>query len=139
MVPVSVTLFLALLAFFPAQRDKYAGDAACLSCHQEQGDPYQHTAHHLTSQLASKDSILGSFHDEHGSTGSNVLMIADPATASENPGLYFKMEARNNGHYQTAVAGWPGHLQQRSERMEVVIGSGVRGAELPLLAWRTAI
>ena len=61
MVPVSVTLLLALLAFFPAQGDKYAGDAACLSCHREQSDPYQHTAHHLTSQPANKDSILGSF------------------------------------------------------------------------------
>ena len=144
MVPVSVTLLLALLGFFPAQRDKYAGDAACLSCHREQSDPYQHTAHHLTSQPANKDSILGSFHD-----GSNVLMIADPATASDNPGLYFKMEARNNGYYQTAVAGWPGHLQQRSERMEVVIGSGVRGQsylywhgeqlfELPVSYWSDA-
>jgi hypothetical protein len=141
MVPVSVTLLLALLAFFPTERDKYAGDAACLSCHREQSDPYQHTAHHLTSQLANKDSILGSF-----SAGSNVLMIADPATASENPGLYFKMEAKNNGYYQTAIAGWPGHLQQRSERMEVVIGSGVRGQsylywhgeqlfELPVSYW----
>ena len=141
MVPVSVTLLLALLGFFPAQRDKYAGDAACLSCHREQGDPYQHTAHHLTSQPANKNSILGSFRD-----GSNVLMIADPATATDNPGLYFKMEARNDGYYQTAVAGWPGHLQQRSERMEVVIGSGVRGQsylywhgeqlfELPVSYW----
>ena len=141
MVPVSVTLLLALLAFFPAQGDKYAGDAACLSCHREQSDRYQHTAHHLTSQPANKDSILGSF-----TAGSNVLMIADPATASENPGLYFTMEARNTGYYQTAVAGWPGHLQQRSERMEVVIGSGVRGQsylywhgeqlfELPVSYW----
>jgi hypothetical protein len=100
-----------------------------------------HTAHHLTSQLANKDSILGSFHD-----GSNVLMIADPATAGDNPGLYFKMEARENGFYQTAVAGWPGTLQKKSERMDVVIGSGVRGQsylywqgdrlfELPVSYW----
>jgi hypothetical protein len=151
MVPVSVALLLALLGFFPTQRDKYAGDAACLSCHREQSDPYQHTSHHLTSQLGNKDSILGAFHDDkrqdgRGRDGSNVLMIADPATAGENPGLYFKMEARNSGYYQTAVAGWPGHLQQRSERMDIVIGSGVRGQsylywhgeqlfELPVSYW----
>src|ERR1035438_6526435 len=125
MAPAGVALLLALLAYFaaaPAQHDKYAGDAGCLSCHREQSTSYVHTAHHLTSQLANKDSILGSFHD-----GSNVLMIADPATAGDNPGLYFKMEARENGFYQTAVAGWPGTLQKKSERMDVVVGSGVRG------------
>ncbi len=153
MAPASVALLLALLGFLGAaletatpattkpQQDKYAGDAACLSCHRDQSTSYVHTAHHLTSQPANKDSILGSFHD-----GSNVLMIADPATAGDDPGLYFKMEARENGYYQTAVAGWPGKLQKRSERMEVVIGSGVRGQsylywhgdrlyELPVSYW----
>jgi Cytochrome c554 and c-prime len=135
MAPAGVALLLtlllkllwALLGF--AGTDKYAGDAACLSCHRDQGTSYVHTAHHLTSQPANKDSILGSFHD-----GSNVLMIADPATAGDNPGLYFKMEVKPNGLYQTAVAGWPGQLETRSERMEVVIGSGVRGQSY--LYWR---
>jgi hypothetical protein len=144
-VAMSMALLMALLvallgflgaAFQPptqatpeAQHGKYAGDPACLSCHRDQGTSYVHTSHHLTSQPANKDSILGSFHE-----GSNVLMIADPATASDNPGLYFKMEARANGFYQTAVAGWPGQLQKRSERMDVVIGSGVRGQSY--LYWR---
>ncbi len=123
------------------QHDKYAGDAACLPCHGDQSNSYVHTSHHLTSQPANKDSILGSFQD-----GSNVLMIADPTTAGDNPGLYFKMEAKENGFFQTAVAGWPGQLQTKSERMEVVIGSGVRGQsylywhgdrlyELPVSYW----
>jgi hypothetical protein len=134
MCPARVALLLAFLGFLgggnqPQQGNKYAGDAACLSCHREQSNSYLHTAHHLTSQPATKDSILGSFHD-----GSNVLMIADPKTAGDNPGLYFKMEARENGFFQTAVAGWPGQLQARSERMEVVIGSGVRGQSY--LYWR---
>jgi Cytochrome c554 and c-prime len=156
-VAMSMALLMALLvallgflgaAFQPptqatpeAQHGKYAGDPACLSCHRDQGTSYVHTSHHLTSQPANKDSILGSFHE-----GSNVLMIADPAAASDNPGLYFKMEARANGFYQTAVAGWPGQLQKRSERMDVVIGSGVRGQsylywhgdrlyELPVSYW----
>jgi hypothetical protein len=146
MGPARVALLLAFLGFAfggnePQQDNKYAGDAACLSCHREPSSSYLHTAHHLTSQPATKDSILGSFHD-----GSNVLMIADPKTAGDNPGLYFKMEARENGFFQTAVAGWPGQLQTRSERMELVIGSGVRGQsylywhsdrlfELPVSYW----
>jgi len=164
MAPASVALLLALLGFLAAagqiaerttpdprsqptvhggkpQHEKYAGDAACLSCHQDQSNSYVHTAHHLTSQPANKDSILGSFRD-----GSNVLMIADPATAGDDPGLYFKMEAKDSGFYQTAVAGWPGQLQRRSERFDIVIGSGVRGQsylywhgdqlyELPVSYW----
>jgi hypothetical protein len=54
-------------------------------------------------------------------------MIADPAKAADNPGLYFKMESKNNKQYQTAVAGWPAQLQSRTEPMDIVIGSGVRG------------
>ena len=87
-------LAAALQAATPAPvhpPEKLAGDAACLSCHRDQGTSYLHTSHHLTSQPANKDSILGSFHE-----GSNVLMIADPATATDNPGLYFKMEAKPN-------------------------------------------
>jgi Cytochrome c554 and c-prime len=123
----------------PAQ--KFAGDAACISCHTAESDSYQHTAHHLTSQLPNKDSILGSFRE-----GSNILMIADPATASDNPGLYFRMDAFKDGFYQTAVAGWPGQLRKESRRVDVVVGSGVRGQsylywageqlfELPVSYW----
>jgi hypothetical protein len=125
----------------PTQQHKCVGDAGCVSCHQEQSASFAKTAHHLTSQAANKDSILGSLRE-----GSNVLMIADPAKAGDNPGLYFKMESKRDGFYQTAVAGWPGHLQSRSERMDVVIGSGVRGQsylywhgeqlfELPVSYW----
>ena len=156
MGPVSLALRMTLLAAllaFPgvalqttpeSPHEKFAGDAACLSCHRDQGTSYPHTAHHLTSQPASKDSILGSFQAR-----SNVLMIADPAAATDNPGLYFKMEAKPSGFYQTAVAGWPGQLKTRTERMDVVIGSGVRGQsylywhgdklyELPVSYWSDA-
>src|ERR1700692_2858478 len=88
------------------RHDKFVGDAPSLPCHRDQGTSYPHTSHHLTSQPANKDSILGSFHE-----GSDVLMIADPATATDNPGLYFKMEAKPNGVYQTAVDGWAGPVR----------------------------
>jgi hypothetical protein len=149
MGPVRMALLVALLAAIQSTsqttpespHEKFVGDAACLSCHRDQGTPYARTAHHLTSQPANKDSILGSFHE-----GSNVLMIADPANATDNPGLYFKMEAKPNGFYQTAVAGWPGQFKTRTERMDVAIGSGVRGQsylywhgdqlyELPVSYW----
>ena len=141
LAPLGVPVQSATQTTPESPHEKFVGDAACLSCHRDQGTPYARTAHHLTSQPANKDSILGSFHE-----GSNVLMIADPANATDNPGLYFKMEAKPNGFYQTAVAGWPGQLKTRTERMDVVIGSGVRGQsylywhgdrlyELPVSYW----
>lgn len=127
------------------KRSKYSGgspDAVCLRCHQGQGTSYLHTSHHQTSALSSKDSILGLFRED----GSNVLMISDPAKAEDDPGLYFKMEARDGGYYQTAVAGWPNQLRRRSERIDIVIGNGTRGQsylywhgdqlyELPVSYW----
>jgi hypothetical protein len=126
-------------------RPGYAGDAACLACHRQQ-DTYAHTSHRLTSQVAGKATagkhpILGSF-----LAGSNVLMIADPATSTAEPGLYFKMEDKAGRHYETAVTGWGTDLQSRSEPIDVVTGSGVRGQtylywegeqlfELPVSYW----
>jgi len=123
------------------QRSNYVGDKACLACHKDQGTTYLHTSHHLTSQLVDQGSVLGSFKD-----GSNVLMIADPARTSPEPGLYFKMETRDGGYYESAVTGWGNHLQTRTERMDIMTGSGVRGAtylywdgnqlyELPVSYW----
>jgi hypothetical protein len=116
-------------------------DEVCIQCHKDQV-AFAATSHRKTSQVSSKDSILGSFRTD----GSNVLMIADPAKAEDSPGLYFKMEERNANYYQTAVAGWPDQLRTRSERIDIVIGSGKRGQsylywhgdqllELPVSYW----
>ncbi len=123
-------------------RGKYVGDAACLSCHQKQSLSYLHTSHHLTSRVADKDSVLGSFQD-----GSNVLMIVDPAKASAQPGLFFKMEKKDGDYYESAVTGWGTDLQTRTEKIDLITGSGVRGVtylywqgdklyELPVSYWR---
>ena len=122
-------------------RAGYAGDTACLACHKEQALSYLRTSHHLTSQLANKSSVLGSF-----TPGSNVLMIVDPSRTTAQPGLYFKMEAKNGSYYETAVTGWGKDLLTQSEHIDIVTGSGVRGAtylywngdrlyELPVSYW----
>jgi len=85
--------------------------------------------------------VLGSFAD-----GSNILMIVDPAHATAEPGLFFRMEEKNGSFYQSAVTGWGSQLQTRTERMDLMTGSGVRGAtylywqgdqlfELPVSYW----
>ena len=119
-----------------------SADAVCLPCHQDQAASYPQTSHARTSSLGSKNSILGSFRRD----GSNMLMVADPATAREDPGLYFKMEEKDGSYFQTAVAGWPDQLRTRSEPIDVVIGTGTRGQsylywhgdqlyELPVSYW----
>jgi hypothetical protein len=104
-------------------------DQVCLQCHTEQR-AFSATSHHRTSQESRRDSILGSFRSD----GSNVLMIADPAKAGDTPGLYFKMEEKDGVYYQRAVAGWPEQLRTRSEKIDLVIGSGKRGQSY--LYWR---
>ena len=93
----------------------YVGDAACASCHQEKVDGFLRTAHHRTSQVADRNSIAGKF-DE----GENILKTS-------NPELFFKMEANDRGFFQTAVTGIPPDTASRSERFDLVIGSGGKG------------
>ncbi|MGC1202032.1 MAG: multiheme c-type cytochrome [Candidatus Acidiferrales bacterium] len=99
----------------PASRREFVGDAACQECHQEIGKTYAGTAHHLTSQLPSKDSILGKF-----AAGENILKTSDPD-------LYFRMGARESGFYETAVLWQPPDQQTRTERIDIVTGSGHKG------------
>ncbi|WP_183816269.1 multiheme c-type cytochrome [Tunturibacter empetritectus] len=102
---------------------------------------YIHTSHSLTSRPVNKDSVLGSFTE-----GRNILTIVDSANAAGQPGLYFKMEEKEDGYYQTAVTGFDSQLLTHTERMDLVTGSGVRGAtylywegdqlfELPVSYW----
>jgi hypothetical protein len=96
-------------------RQDYVGDNACRSCHAQKADGYFHTAHHLTSRLPGKDSISGSFAD-----GRNILKTA-------NPGLSFRMESKPDGFYESSVWQIPPVTSVRTERIDVVIGSGRKG------------
>jgi hypothetical protein len=124
-----------------ASRADYVGDAACAACHRQQSANYIHTSHSLTSRPVNKYSVLASFAE-----GRNILTIVDPANAAGQPGLYFKMEETEDAYYQTAVTGFDSQLLTRTERMDVVTGSGVRGStylywegdqlfELPVSYW----
>jgi hypothetical protein len=58
-----------------------------------QVDSFHQTAHFLTSATPTETSILGKF-----TPGDNILKTV-------NPNLYFQMEAKQGGFFQTAVAG----------------------------------
>jgi hypothetical protein len=93
-----------------AEKD-YVGDQACRPCHADKVESYSNTAHHQTSRLPDKETILGSF-----AKGNNVLRTS-------NPGLSFRMDSRPDGFYQTSI--WTSaSLSARSERIDLVVGSG---------------
>jgi hypothetical protein len=112
-----------------AARPGYAGDAACLKCHREVGLSYEHTAHHLTSQPSSAQTVLGNLHSP-----GNVLTISDPKKNPSQPALFFRNEMKGDKITQSAVTGWRDQLLTRSEQLDVVTGSGVRGQTY--LSWR---
>ncbi len=107
-------------------RDGYIGDDACRSCHAEQSLTFARTAHHLTSQLPNQSAMLGSFTD-----GSNELKIK---AAGSQPIVTYRMEKKASGYYVSAIGGPAAHSVSRSERIGIVIGSGVRGQSY--LYWR---
>jgi hypothetical protein len=105
-----------------ASRRDFVGHSACRECHAATADTYVHTTHFLTSQLPNKNSIAGSF-----APGANVLKTS-------NPDLHFRMDARENGFYETAVFWHPPDEKTRSERIDFVTGSGAKGQTY--LYWR---
>ena len=92
----------------------FIGNDQCLSCHEKQRT-YLNTAHHLTSQAATATSIAGSF-----APGKNILRTSQRE-------LHYRMEARNDGFFQTGVLGTPPDTISISERFDFVIGSGRKG------------
>lgn len=122
-------------------RPGYAGDESCVSCHAAEAASYLHTAHHATSSLASKTSILGSF-----ATGFNKVTITAPTVDSADPALYFLMESRDGRFTESAFTGFAPDLEHRTESIDLVTGSGKRGQtylfwegdrlfELPISFW----
>jgi hypothetical protein len=107
----------------------YAGDRACSSCHGDHSATFMQTNHARTSSLPSGDTILGAF-EQPG----NSLKIEDPAPAIGDPGLSYRMERKQDRFLLTAITGFAGQLQSRTEPIDIVIGSGIRGQSY--LYWR---
>lgn len=96
-------------------RSGYVGDAACEACHQAKVESFHRTAHFLTSREPDKNSILG-----HFTSGANVLRTS-------NSELLFRMDEKANGFFETAVEGMDPAIAERSERIDLVVGSGGKG------------
>ena len=97
-------------------RSGYVGEDACRSCHHDKTISYHQTAHFTTSQTPTKETILGKF-----KPGANTLKTADT-------NLIFEMQATDAGYIQKAMRTVsPTRIGHRSERFDIVIGSGRKG------------
>jgi hypothetical protein len=99
----------------PVSRKEYVGDETCAHCHQEIFESYEKTAHHLTSQAANKNSIVGTF-----SPGANIMHTS-------RLDLEFRMESKGDEFFQTAIWGAPPNERTHTQRFDLVVGSGRNG------------
>jgi hypothetical protein len=116
LAPILLATGAALLAARPARCATLVGDQACSACHQDKVHSFHQTAHAKTSSLPSAETIRGRF-----APGHDTLRTV-------NPNLVFVMEAGEKSFFQTA------HMKtsateelSRSERIDVVVGSGRKG------------
>jgi predicted CXXCH cytochrome family protein len=105
-------------------RSEFVGDQTCAQCHKDKFETYERTAHHVTSEVAEKDTVVGDF-----APGANTM-------ATVNPNLTFRMEKAGDEFFQTAAwASTDGTAPRtHTERLDLVIGSGGKGQTY--LYWR---
>jgi hypothetical protein len=96
-------------------RSEYVGDEVCTRCHQDKLASYNKTSHHLTSQVANKETILGTFQPD-----TNTMQTA-------NPNLTFRMDSKGDDFFQTAIWATPPNDRTHTQRIDLVIGSGRKG------------
>ena len=142
MLLLALTFLVRAQTTPPAPHPAFVGDAACQPCHRQTTEEFHRTSHHLTSQLPSTATILGSL-----TPPANVLPISSPTSADpETPRLLFEMAARDGRFWQTAVAENGAQRLTRTEPIDLVVGSGTRGQtylywsgnqlfELPVSFW----
>jgi len=87
--------------------DAYAGSEKCVNCHKSVSSSYAHTAHFLSTRIASEASVIGSF-----SKDSNELFVNDSTR--------MKMEKRDSGLYQVLYVN---NKQVTARRFDLVMGA----------------
>lgn len=95
----------------PRSFEDYVGSASCATCHKDICEKHLGTEHYLSTAPASAKNILGSFEE-----GKNSYAYSPVSSVL--------MQKKADGFYQTAYGnGQP----QRSERMDILVGSGRKG------------
>ncbi len=112
---IALAAGLALGGLAPQQGPRPAAPQAgtCQPCHQQIVASFRRTVHFHTSAEATPATVLGRF-----SAGHDVLRTS-------SPGVYFVMERRPGGFYQSSVDS--ARADRRTARIDLVVGSGRRG------------
>lgn len=84
----------------------------CGECHADKLQGYLQTAHHLTSQLATRESVLGDYHE-----GRNRLATSDPT-------LSFHMDRSGGNFRQRVLVERDGQTYSHAALLDLVTGSG---------------
>lgn len=90
---------------------QFAGAATCGNCHNDIYEKHLHSAHYLTSQLATKRFIKGSFGSDRNKFVFDSLDV-------------MVMEQKGNSFYQSEY--YKGN-KKTTEKFDIVIGSGNKG------------
>ncbi len=99
------------IAAKPNSYDQFAGSAVCAGCHKYISNNYLHTAHYTTSQIASENSIKGSF-----AKGENDFIYS--------PDRVVFLEKTNDSFYQVYYYKGAEHVRRR---FDITVGSGTKG------------
>lgn len=91
--------------------ETFAGSQTCRNCHADIYKGFSKTAHHLTSAVAKKDLIAGSFEHDKNSFYYNYYEVV-------------RAEDTDSGLYQ--IAYYKGQ-EKEAKRFDIIIGSGVKG------------
>lgn len=91
--------------------DQFAGTASCATCHPSETNSYTHTAHFLSSQPASDQSIKGGF-----TKGNNSFSYAIDKTVF--------LEKQKDSFYQVY---YHNNKKVVQRRFDIVVGSGTKG------------
>jgi mono/diheme cytochrome c family protein len=90
---------------------QFAGSATCANCHKDIYEKHIHTAHFLTSQIATEHNIKGSFEQ-----GKNEFDFGGDTKVV--------MEKRADGLYQVA---YENGVEKKARPFSIVVGSGTKG------------
>lgn len=96
----------------------FAGSKKCINCHKDIYEGFLHTAHNITTQPVSQKTLMGNF-----TFPENVLLYS----------FYNQLAIQNtdSGFYQVA---YNRKTEVNRYRMDIIIGSGVRGQSY--LSWQ---
>lgn len=94
----------------------YLGADACADCHDDKFETYKHTSHHQAMLVPGEDTLQGHFapNDEEDKS--------EMKTRSEK--LRYEMTEDDEGFYQTSIEERPQGVDRRTERIDLIMGSG---------------